>query len=89
MILGYRDRLDVEHVLDEACRQKLERLAGIDAGTAMFVVSDPIPQLAQDGSMARWRQRLFLLIDRVSTDRVEQLSLPRDRTLIIGRDFNL
>ena len=87
--LGYRERLDVEHVLDEACQQEPERLAGIDVATATFVVSDPIPQLAHDSSMARWRQRLFLLIDRLATDRVEQLSLPRDRTLVIGRDFNL
>jgi KUP system potassium uptake protein len=39
--------------------------------------------------MARWRQRVFVLMDRLSTDRVEQLSLPRDRTVVIGREFDL
>ena len=87
--LGYRERLDVEHVLAEAREQEPDRLAGVDPATATYVVSDPHPRPARDGSLARWRQRLFLLIDRVSTDRVEQLALPRDRTVVIGRDFDL
>jgi K+ transporter len=39
--------------------------------------------------MSHWRQRLFLLIDRLSTDRVDQLDLPRDRSVTVGREFDL
>jgi KUP system potassium uptake protein len=39
--------------------------------------------------MALWRQRLFLLVVRLSTDRIEQLDLPRERTVTIGREFDL
>ena len=37
--------------------------------------------------MARWRQRLFVLMAKLSTDRVDQLELPRDRTIVIGREI--
>jgi KUP system potassium uptake protein len=39
--------------------------------------------------MARWRQRLFVLMTRLTTDRVDQLELPRERTIVIGREFEL
>ena len=52
-------------------------------------MSDPIPQLNPGGGMGSWRQRLFMLIHRLSTDRIEQLELPRDRTISIGREFDL
>ena len=39
--------------------------------------------------MATWRQRLFLVLDRLATDRVDQLSLPRARTIRLGREFDL
>ena len=81
--LGYRDRLDVEHVLAEA------DLDDFDPDRAFYVVSDPIPRLTRGGGMARWRQRLFLVIDRLATDRVEQLALPRDRSVVVGRELEL
>jgi len=39
--------------------------------------------------MAIWRQRLFLVVNRLATDRVDQLSLPRARTIRGGREFDL
>jgi KUP system potassium uptake protein len=87
--LGYRERLDVIHVLEEACAAEPDALSGVDPKTARFFLSEPIPQLNSDNGMAMWRQRLFLLIDRLSTDRIEHLDLPHDRTIVIGRDFEL
>ena len=87
--LGYRERLSMQHVLDEACRQDPRRLRGVDPDTATYVLSDSIPRLARDGRMARWRQRVFLVVDRLATDRVEHLELPRDRAVVIGREFDL
>jgi KUP system potassium uptake protein len=87
--LGYRERLDVGHVLGAACSQEPEALDGVEPDRAVYFVSQPIPRLARDGAMALWRQRLFLVLDRLATDRAEQLSLPRARTIVIGREFNL
>ena len=87
--LGYRERLDVGHVLAVACRQEPEALGGVDPDDAWYFVSDPIPRLNRDNGMAVWRQRVFLAIDRLATDRIEQLSLPAARTIVIGRELDL
>ena len=89
VVLGYRERLDVEHVLSEACCREPELLRGVDASDTRYVVSEAIPSLSSSGGMARWRQRVFLAEHRLATDRVEQLALPRDRTLVIGREFDV
>jgi KUP system potassium uptake protein len=64
-------------------------LDDVDPGKATYFVSDPIPILTRPGHLARWRQRIFVVLDRLATDRVEQLALPRDRTIILGREFGL
>jgi KUP system potassium uptake protein len=87
--LGYRDRLDVVGILHEARDQEHDALEELDPDTAVYFVSEPIPRLTKHSGMARWRQRIFVLMDRMSTDRVEQLALPRDRTVVIGREFDL
>ena len=87
--LGYRERLDVRHVLGAACEREPRALEGVEPDRAVYFVSQPIPRLARDGAMALWRQRIFLLLDRLATDRAEQLSLPRARTIVIGREFDL
>ena len=86
--LGYRDRLDVVQVVAGACRQD-ERLEGLDPEHAYFFLSDPNPRLERDSPMPRWQQRIYLLLDRLATDRVDQLALPRDRTITLGRELRL
>ena len=87
--LGYRERLAAEHVLAEACEQRPDDLTGVDPASAAYFLSEAIPRLSRDRTMATWRQRLFLVLDRLATDRVDQLSLPRARTIRIGREFDL
>jgi len=87
--LGYRERLDIGHVLGAACEREPDALDGVDPDRAVYFVSQPIPRLARDGAMASWRQRLFLVLDRLATDRAEQLALPRARTIVVGREFDL
>ena len=87
--LGYRERLSVTHVLQCAVEQHPEELDGVDPDEATYLLSDSIPLVASDCSMATWRQRLFVLLTKVTTDRVDQLELPRDRTIVIGREFEL
>jgi KUP system potassium uptake protein len=86
--LGYQERLDIEAVLQEVGKQNAE-LNRIDPELAYYFVSVPHPQLNRASSMARWRQRLFLLLDELSTDRVAQLRLPRQRTVTVGRELDL
>jgi len=87
--LGYRERLDIGHVLGAACEREPDALDGVQPDRAVYFISQPIPRLARDGAMALWRQRLFLVLDRLATDRAEQLSLPRARTIVVGREFSL
>jgi KUP system potassium uptake protein len=87
--LGYRERLDAGHLLAKAAEQEPDLLADLDPRRALYVVSEPLPRLARGNGMARWRQRLFLVLVRLSSDRVEQLSLPRDRSVVIGRELDL
>jgi len=86
---GYRERPDLLRVLARARERDPDRLGDLEPDTALFFVSVPIPMLTRHGGMARWRQRVFLLIDRLATDPVEQLSLPRDRTVVLGRELSL
>jgi KUP system potassium uptake protein len=86
--LGFQERLDVVAVLHDLAKQDHE-LAHVDPETAYYFVSLPHPQLSRRSPMARWRQRLFLLLDELSTDRVLQLRLPRDRTVTVGRELDL
>lgn len=88
-VLGYRERLDAEHVLREVCGREAAAMAGVDPAAATYVVSVPLPQVTRGGTLAVWRQRVFAAVDRLATDRVEQMSLPRDRTIVVGREFDL
>jgi KUP system potassium uptake protein len=86
--LGYQERLDIVAALQEAGNQNGE-LTPVDPDTAYYFVSIPHPQLNRTSPMARWRQRLFLLLDELTTDRVAQLRLPRHRTVTVGRELDL
>jgi len=86
---GYREHPDLTAVLARARESEAARLGDLDPETVVFFVSVPIPMLTRRGGMARWRQRVFLLIDRLATDPVEQLRLPRDRTVVLGRELSL
>jgi KUP system potassium uptake protein len=89
VVLGYRERLDVHHILEEAVRTEPDLLEDLDPRRALYVVSDPIPQLSGRSPLATWRCKLFLAMDRLARDRADQLSLPRGRTVVIGREVEL
>jgi len=86
--LGYRDRLNVVDVL-ERVRRDDERLEGLDPADAYFFLSEPKPQLTSDSPMPRWQQQLYLVLWRLTTDRVDQLAVPRDRSVTLGRELRL
>jgi KUP system potassium uptake protein len=86
--LGFQERLNVEDVLTEVAGQHQD-LHDIDPETAYYFISVPQPRLSRTSPMARWRQRLFLVLDTLSTDRIAQLNLPVDRTITVGRELDL
>jgi KUP system potassium uptake protein len=88
VVLGFQERLDVVAVLDEV-RQQRDDLSDLDPEAAFYFVSVPHARLSRESPMARWRQRLFLLLDELSTDRVTHLRLPRHRTVTVGRELEL
>jgi len=86
---GYRERPDVVRALVQARDRDPDRLGALDPESAVFFASVPIPLYDARGDMARWRQRVFLLLDRLATDPVDQLRLPRERTIVLGREVML
>jgi KUP system potassium uptake protein len=89
VVLGYRERLDVGHILEKAIEQESERLASLDPDRALFVVSELHLSPGRTAWWSRWRQSLFLAMNRLARDRADQLSLPRSRTVVIGRELEL
>jgi KUP system potassium uptake protein len=87
--LGYRDRLDPQRLLRRAAVVSPALLAGFDADQAVYYISQELPRVARHGGLPRWQQRLFVAIDRLTSDRVATLTLPRDRTIVFGRELDL
>jgi KUP system potassium uptake protein len=87
--LGYRERLDVGHILREAKKAAPEVLSDLDPDTALFVVSQLQLCTSKDAPWGMWRQHVFLGMERLARDKADQLSLPRKRTLVIGRELAL
>ena len=89
VVLGYRERLAVDHILEEAVRTQPDLLADFDPHQALYVVSEPIPHAASGSPLATWRRKLFWAMNRLARDPADQLSLPRARTIVIGREVEL
>ncbi|MFY0405522.1 KUP/HAK/KT family potassium transporter [Solicola sp. PLA-1-18] len=88
-VFGFREHPDVMAVLRRARRLAGGELDGLDTSDAVFFVSLPVVQVSRESSMVRWRQRLFVAVTRMTPDPVELLDLPRDRTVVVGRELTL
>ena len=86
---GYADRVDLAALLARAVELAEGELDGLDPETTTFFVSDPVVVFDRRGSMARWRQRVYLALDRVTPDAVDLFRLPAERTVVIGRQVSL
>ncbi len=89
IVLGFAERLDAGHILRDAVEAEPDLLSSWDPDRAVFVVSALNLCLSKRSSWARWRQRVFLAMHRLAPDKTDQLSLPRSRTLVIGRELEL
>jgi KUP system potassium uptake protein len=86
---GYADRVDLHRLLTDAVALADGELDGLDPDTTMFFVSDPVVVFDRRASMPRWRQRVYLALDRVTPDAVDLFRLPSERTVVIGRQVSL
>ena len=86
---GFRERPRILDLLAQVTRSDPEAMRGVDLAKATFFVSLSVPQQGSSSKMPRWSQRLFLGLFRLVPDQVETLDLPRERTIVIGRDIPL
>ncbi|HEX3931088.1 MAG TPA: KUP/HAK/KT family potassium transporter [Nocardioides sp.] len=89
VVLGYADRLDVTHILEDAVEAEPDLLSSLEPAEAVFIVSRLDLGSSRRAPWARWRQRVFLAMNRLARDKADQLSLPRARTIVIGRELRL
>jgi len=89
VVLGYAERLDVGHILRDAIEAEPELLSAFEPGRVVFVVSELHLAASRSAPWASWRQRVFLAMNRLARHQTDQLSLPRARTVVIGRELGL
>lgn len=85
-VFGFREHPDVLKVLDEAAPLAEGELDHLDTVQTIYFVSAPVLRVSRESAMPRWRQRLFLTINRMAPDPVELLRLPPARTVVISQD---
>nr|WP_263970265.1 KUP/HAK/KT family potassium transporter [Gulosibacter chungangensis] len=85
---GYRERIHPVRALEEAAALEPGILRGLDLSKAVFYLQLPVVEVVTR-SPARFAREVFALLTRMRTDPVKQLSLPRERTVIIGREAQL
>lgn len=86
---GFRERPRIRRLLDQVKNADPVAMRGVDLATATYFVSQSVPQVSSTSRMPRWSQRLFLGLFRLVPDPVETLGLPRERTIVVGRDIPL
>jgi KUP system potassium uptake protein len=84
---GYRQRPDLLAVLRQAVPLAEGELDDLDLDRATFFTSIPVVKLSPRSGMPRWRQRIFLTLERLGPDPVDVLRLPRERTIVVGREL--
>jgi KUP system potassium uptake protein len=86
--LGYLDHPSIPGLLKEALDEGLESTEdNIDA--ASYFVSVPRLRVTAARGMARWRKHLYVTTSRLTTDPVEFLGLPRERTIVMGAEIDI
>jgi KUP system potassium uptake protein len=85
--LGYLDHPSIPALLVEALDKGLEADED-DIDAASYFLSVPRLRVTRAKGMARWRKHLYLATSRLTTDPVEHLDLPRDRTIVMGEEVS-
>jgi KUP system potassium uptake protein len=86
--LGYMDHPSIPALLKEALEKGLESSKdNIEA--ASYFVSVPRMRVTNARGMVRWRKHLYVMTSRLTTDPVEFLGLPRERTIVMGAEIDI
>jgi KUP system potassium uptake protein len=86
--LGYLDHPSIPALLKEALDKGLEATnEHLDA--ASYFISVPRMRVTGAPGMAKWRKHLYVTTSRLTTDPVEFLGLPRERTIVMGAEIDI
>jgi KUP system potassium uptake protein len=85
--VGFQDEPNVPRLLRLSEEAGLER--HIDLENPSYFLSKITINPTGDGSLARWRKRLFVAISRNSASPVEYFGLPDDRVVTMGSHIEL
>jgi KUP system potassium uptake protein len=86
--LGYLDHPSIPGLLKEALDKGLEATKD-DIDAASYFVSVPRMRVTSDRGMAKWRKHLYVTTSRLTTDPVEFLGLPRERTIVMRAEIDI
>ncbi|RKR75961.1 KUP/HAK/KT family potassium transporter [Frondihabitans australicus] len=87
--VGYRESPQMTALLTEAAHVDDGCLDDFAASRAVFFISTPVPRYNRGSRMLKWAQMLFLAMDRLAPDPLDVIALPRDRTIVVGREVPL
>ncbi len=87
--IGFRERPRMTQLLAEAQGVDEDAFRNFAVDKAVFFISTPIPRYNSHSRMFRWAQTLFLALTRLAPDQIDLIDLPRDRTIVLGREVRL
>jgi KUP system potassium uptake protein len=87
--IGYREHPRMAQLLSEAGKIDEDALGDFSASRATFFISTPVPRYNPRSRMFRWAQILYLAVNRLAPDPLDIIELPRDRTIVLGREVPL
>jgi len=87
--VGYDDVVRPSSMLADAQQACGGLLDWLEPDSLTYVVSEPVLRLCREASMPRWRQRLFMLMNRMTGHPSDVLELPDATTIVVGRRVHL
>jgi len=87
--IGFRERPRMTQLLAEAQDIDEAAFAKFSESDATYFISTPIPRYNSHSRMFPWAQTLFLALNRLAPDQLDLIELPRDRTIVLGREVPL
>ncbi|QUY63203.1 KUP/HAK/KT family potassium transporter [Gulosibacter molinativorax] len=85
---GYRERIKPLGALREVIKLRPDLFGDLNVSHVVFYLSLPIVEVVSRPPV-KFVREIYALMVRMRTDPVNQLSLPRERTIIIGREVKL
>jgi KUP system potassium uptake protein len=87
--VGFREHLSMTGLLSEARAIDKDAFADFSMSRVTFFISTSIPRYNRKSKMFRWSQLLFLALVRLTPDTLDVIQLPRDQTIVLGREIQL